>query len=942
MGKVNNLPSATPSRTLLADIIQARINIKKKYDALKTGRFETESLINNTFSSIIDPLNKIRSNIDTPRTHSSQHQFKPPPPPPSTQPPSRSTSSPCTTSLLPSSPPSLSDVDKRHSIALTYPPTSYNLNELYRNWTKRELDKIYGPRKLTDGTFVLGNKEIQFIDNRIHIKDDDYTYSITSGLIDLLFSKSPASDKYTNTDLKTYKHILNQTSAHKTIDGTRIRSSIGVKYMNIISRLFKTGGGDKSGSGINMRLQKHNIVYWNDPNELVDRLRLLYSSLAAGNTGHAIAAELHGAARRTYPRRRVIVYGKNDLFQADLVDMQQYSNVNKGYKYILCVIDCFTKYAWAVALKSKKGEEVSTAANKIFAQNSPNLLHVDRGREFYNKHFETLVKKYNIKMYSTFSVLKASIVERFNRTLKERMYKQFTGRGSRVWTTILPSLIDDYNNVGDKVRISVYKGVFTKGYLPNWSTEIFTIIKVNRTTPSIFILQDYTGCPIAGGFYAEEIRKTKLPDDYLVEKVIRTKGRRAFVRWLDVFGGSPTSRLDKRIADISEKFTEEIDSHVILIEINNTKITALDEKLDVHSRASQHWIFKHTQTPHTAKSKAVNIWLFRNYHQLSMDCGDVQYSEIDRILKSLHFECIYVKGEEKRQIIQDFIPQIDVIDMGADLDCPRLNQLHQQLDYLFKKMNLLKSLKEQSEVRNLSIDDLVVDVSYPIKAMKKLETAFGMAVSCALEDSVMGGTINYKISSANEKFTKSKLLNMTNKYDEFNIQEIINEAPVFPRSMLESMTTPYSAITPPEAFSPDLFPSTMIESMTTPYSAITPPEAFSPDLFPSTMIESMTTPYSAITPPEAFSPALSPSSMSPSMLHMLPLKTPREFHKLIVGIIKQCETKSFSWGDDENENHALNIVMERYENTITAASDDWGDNEEENMELNKVMDMYES
>lgn len=78
----------------------------------------------------------------------------------------------------------------------------------------------------------------------------------------------------------------------------------------------------------------------------------------------------------------------------------------------------------------------------------------------------------------------------------------------------------------------MYKGVFTKGHLPNWSTEIFTIIKVNRTTPSTFILQDYTGSPIAGGFYTEEIRKTKLPDDYLVEKVIRTKGRRAFVRWL--------------------------------------------------------------------------------------------------------------------------------------------------------------------------------------------------------------------------------------------------------------------------------------------------------------------------------------------------------------------------------------------------------------------------
>jgi len=281
----------------------------------------------------------------------------------------------------------------------------------------------------------------------------------------------------------------------------------------------------------------------------------------------AIVEELHGAARRKYSCRRVIVYGKNDLFQADLVDMQQYSSVNKGYKYILCVIDCLTKYAWAVALKSKKGEEVTVAASNIFALNRPNLLHIDRGHAFYNKHFEALVKKHNIKMYSTFSVLKTCVVERFNRTLKERMFKHFTTRGSRVWTSILPTLIHDYNNsihrtirvtpiqadanlsrvklecavvkmvkikfkVGDKVRISVYKGVFTKGYLPNWSTEIFTIIKVNKTTPCTFILQDYTGRLIAGGFYTEELRKTKLPEDYLVEKVIRTKGRRVLVRWL--------------------------------------------------------------------------------------------------------------------------------------------------------------------------------------------------------------------------------------------------------------------------------------------------------------------------------------------------------------------------------------------------------------------------
>jgi len=97
--------------------------------------------------------------------------------------------------------------------------------------------------------------------------------------------------------------------------------------------------------------------------------------------------------------------------------------------------------------------------------------------------------------------------------------------------------------------------------------------------------------------------------------------------------------------------------------------------LDVNNRGSQHYIFKHNETPCTAKSKAVNMWLYRNYHQLSLGCGDVEYSQIDRILKSLHFKCVYVKGAEKRKIIQDFIPEVDVIDLGVDHDCPRLNQL---------------------------------------------------------------------------------------------------------------------------------------------------------------------------------------------------------------------------------------------------------------------------
>jgi len=158
------------------------------------------------------------------------------------------------------------------------------LNELYEQWPTVELDKVYAPKKLRSGEYVLGNKEIKFIDNEMHIEDDGGFYPITSGLIELLFAKSPAAEKYSQEDLATYKRILIQTSAHMTADGTRVRSSVGAKYKKVISKLFEVKD-KKSGSGINIRLQKHNIIYWNDPNELVDRLRLLYSSLAAGNTG---------------------------------------------------------------------------------------------------------------------------------------------------------------------------------------------------------------------------------------------------------------------------------------------------------------------------------------------------------------------------------------------------------------------------------------------------------------------------------------------------------------------------------------------------------------------------------------------------------------------------------------------------------------------------------
>ncbi|KAF0710718.1 Integrase catalytic domain-containing protein, partial [Aphis craccivora] len=214
-----------------------------------------------------------------------------------------------------------------------------------------------------------------------------------------------------------------------------------------------------------------------------------------------IAIELHKPSGKNFITRRVNVNGKNDLWQADLVEMIPYSKKNKGYKYILCVIDCFTKFAWAVAFKSKTGEEVTNAMSKILIDRAPKLLQLDNGKEFYNTNFDTLMNKYNIHKYSTFSIMKS---------------------------------------FSDNVRISTQNGVCTKGYLPNWSTEIFEIIKINKTLPVTYQLQNYMDKPISSCFYSGEIHKTDHPNEYLIEKIIP----------MNVFGGSQASDSKKILSDI--------------------------------------------------------------------------------------------------------------------------------------------------------------------------------------------------------------------------------------------------------------------------------------------------------------------------------------------------------------------------------------------------------
>ena len=254
--------------------------------------------------------------------------------------------------------------------------------------------------------------------------------------------------------------------------------------------------------------------------------------------------------------------------------MQQFSKWNKGYRYLLMIIDVFSKYGWIVPLKDKKGESVTKAFSEIFKEGrKPQYLWVDKGKEFYNKHLMDLLEKYKIQIYSTENEEKSSVVERWNRTIKTKMWKQFTVQGNTQYLDMLPKILKQYNNtkhssikmtpveaskkknegtvyfnlygdmkmliqkpkfiIGDKVRISKYKRkTFDKGYTPNWTEEVFTVDKIQYTNPITYKLKDLNDEEIQGSFYEQELLRAK-QDVFRIDKVIRRdyKKKQALVKW---------------------------------------------------------------------------------------------------------------------------------------------------------------------------------------------------------------------------------------------------------------------------------------------------------------------------------------------------------------------------------------------------------------------------
>lgn len=302
------------------------------------------------------------------------------------------------------------------------------------------------------------------------------------------------------------------------------------------------------------------------------------------------AYTIHRPVHRRFPRLHYNVDNIDDLWEADLVDLRSLQTFNDGVAYLLVVIDVLSKYAWVEPLTDKSVRQVTMAFKRILARSdgrSPLYIQTDRGKEFLGSVFQKFLDERDIRFRVARNPdIKASIVERLNRTLKERMWRFFTHRNTHRYIDVLQQFVYAYNHArhstikmqpaavtlynagiahanmmnaaaarrkkkrigthkykcGDYVRISRTKGTFEKGYEKNWSAEIFRISRVlSRQALSVYEISDLAGEIIDGFFYPEELTSVSAERvsgdrEFKIERVIKTRGRgpkrELFVSWL--------------------------------------------------------------------------------------------------------------------------------------------------------------------------------------------------------------------------------------------------------------------------------------------------------------------------------------------------------------------------------------------------------------------------
>lgn len=290
----------------------------------------------------------------------------------------------------------------------------------------------------------------------------------------------------------------------------------------------------------------------------------------------------HKARRVKFHRNHYILNNLDQYWESDLIVMPgHYAEHNDGVKYILIVIDCFSKYLFATPLKRKTTEAIIEGFKKIFEKTSrrPDRLASDKGGEYDSRKFRKFMKDNDITYNTTNNPdTKCSIAERAIRTIKGKIFKYLTYKNTYTYVDVLDKIIKGYNNsfhrtikmtpnevndcnilqvyrniresqkvpvkrkkpklkIGDYVRITKSKGVFSKGFETNWGEEVFRIDSIVKRNPPVYYLIDLAGEKITGTFYEAEVQKLNFDESAAraIESIIKTqrKGKSVqyFVKW---------------------------------------------------------------------------------------------------------------------------------------------------------------------------------------------------------------------------------------------------------------------------------------------------------------------------------------------------------------------------------------------------------------------------
>ena len=284
----------------------------------------------------------------------------------------------------------------------------------------------------------------------------------------------------------------------------------------------------------------------------------------------------------------IYVYRKRELFQADVVFFTNEALVaeNDGYKYMFTCIDCFTKMAWVYPMRTNKCATVMECFQDILRKcgKQPERLNSDRGSELICKSFKNFLAEQKIFHYLSYSSRKCPIVERFNLTIQNLLYKIMATKRSWKWTEFIGQAMKIYlhrkhSTIGmppieaekehnsslvrqnlftffqknrkrqmkpkyklnETVRIWKARRTFQRGYDENFSREYFKIREIKQNLPvPRYILEDSMGNPITGSFFQDELIKFE-PDDLFEIEVIRTRKRGKKTEFLVHYLGYPSS-----------------------------------------------------------------------------------------------------------------------------------------------------------------------------------------------------------------------------------------------------------------------------------------------------------------------------------------------------------------------------------------------------------------